>query len=106
MKPRDWFLVGVKLFGVWLLISCVDELRYVAEIYIGTFSPSRTPVASYWIHAGLNLLVGLYLLNGAPLLTTWAFGRSVTEPACDKCGYSLQGNVSGVCPECGAQISK
>lgn len=25
-------------------------------------------------------------------------------PRCQKCGYNLTGNVSGVCPECGTKI--
>src|SRR5690242_19934313 len=102
MKPRDWFVVGVKLFGIWLLINCIEDMRYVVEIYAGFFNPPRTPLASYWIHGAADLVVGLYLLSGAPLLTTWAYGKALEPPACDKCGYNLQGNVSGVCPECGA----
>lgn len=26
-------------------------------------------------------------------------------PACKECGYNLRGNVSGVCPECGASVN-
>lgn len=26
------------------------------------------------------------------------------EGRCAKCGYDLRGNVSGVCPECGAPV--
>jgi hypothetical protein len=35
----------------------------------------------------------------------WWRGRRIwPEGSCDKCGYSLTGNVSGVCPECGTAI--
>jgi hypothetical protein len=30
--------------------------------------------------------------------------RAILGTHCRKCGYSLQGNVSGVCPECGWPI--
>ena len=28
------------------------------------------------------------------------------QPACNSCGYSLTGNTSGTCPECGSPIPK
>ena len=105
MKRRDWFVVGVKLFGVWLLYNCLEQIRVISEIYLGAFTPTRTPIALYWIYCGWYLLLGLYCLNGAPLLAMWAYGKPVEPHACGKCGYSLQGNVSGVCPECGAKIT-
>ena len=30
----------------------------------------------------------------------------VFPPVCEKCGYSLIGNESGVCPECGTKVTK
>ena len=30
-------------------------------------------------------------------------GARLDGGACDRCGYDLTGNVSGVCPECGEQ---
>jgi len=56
-----------------------------------------------------------FVLAGTVLL--WAFGPGIVllymrdryraarvlEP-CAKCGYSLRGNESGVCPECGAKV--
>jgi len=56
-----------------------------------------------------------FVLAGTVLL--WAFGPGIAllymrdryrvarvlEP-CAKCGYSLRGNESGVCPECGAKV--
>jgi len=35
----------------------------------------------------------------------WRLDRRRTPPGhCQKCGYNLTGNVSGVCPECGTEI--
>jgi rubrerythrin len=30
--------------------------------------------------------------------------RAIPDGLCRQCGYSLAGNVSGVCPECGTPI--
>jgi hypothetical protein len=40
--------------------------------------------------------------------TGWALKRSfrVSGGSCDKCGYSLTGNTSGICPECGTPVPK
>ena len=35
------------------------------------------------------------------IITVWYWGE---QEACPHCSYSLKGNTSGVCPECGASI--
>ncbi len=55
----------------------------------------------------------------AGIVLLWAFGPGVVLlflreryrcerlfPSCVKCGYSLRGNLSGVCPECGTPIDE
>jgi hypothetical protein len=41
------------------------------------------------------------------VLTSWRFWRSLKPPAghCQSCGYNLQANTSGTCPECGTPLS-
>ena len=36
----------------------------------------------------------------------WRDRRRVSPDHCQKCGYDLTGNVSGVCPECGSTIKR
>jgi hypothetical protein len=79
MQPRDWFGVGVRLFGVWLLLSCVDELRTVSEILLHWFNPLHTPISSYLLHAVVDAAIGIYLLTGARFLMVCAFPRRDTE---------------------------
>jgi hypothetical protein len=38
------------------------------------------------------------------LLGRWSSSRRIPPGHCQKCGYNLTGNVSGVCPECGERI--
>jgi hypothetical protein len=99
MRPKDWFGVGVRLLGVWELLECLDEIRMAAEAHLGLL-PLRTPLATYFVHGAADLVVGIYLLMGAPLLLSFAFSRH-NEALCGNCGYDLTGNVSGKCPECG-----
>ena len=72
------------------------------DVYLGGLS------ILHWINDGLMaiffLLVGLEikreLLDGE--LATWP--RRLTD--CTACGYSLIGNTSGKCPECGMQTAQ
>ena len=36
----------------------------------------------------------------------WRDHRLIPPGHCQKCGYSLTGNLSGVCPECGVEIDR
>src|SRR5206468_2345189 len=43
-------------------------------------------------------------------LPLWIIARvsyraATTEPQCARCSYSLVGNVSGICPECGTTLT-
>ena len=42
-------------------------------------------------------------LLGTPAYRRWSRRRA---GGCAECGYSLTGNVSGVCPECGTEVKK
>lgn len=46
------------------------------------------------------------LLIGMPILAVWARGCRPPPGECADCGYSLTGNSSGRCPECGTQVQK
>lgn len=55
-----------------------------------------------WIELPLWLV-----LSASVLATTWLWRPSRSrKKGCVECGYSLTGNVSGVCPECGTAIEK
>lgn len=42
------------------------------------------------------------LIAGCPIvLLLWYTRKRIPPGHCQKCGYNLTGNVSGVCPECG-----
>jgi len=69
------------------------------------------------VRSGLLKALGWSPTSGclASLIGAWvcgivAAGRAASGnpypgyPACQKCGYNLTGNVSGVCPECGQLI--
>ncbi|MBN1512037.1 MAG: hypothetical protein JXB13_08480 [Phycisphaerae bacterium] len=44
------------------------------------------------------------LVFAIPTAILWYLDRRPPKGHCQKCGYNLTGNVSGVCPECGHSI--
>ena len=62
-------------------------------------------VVNVVIFTGAGTLIGpiiYYLFRPKNL----PFGDARFSPRCANCGYSLIGNVSGLCPECGTKIEK
>jgi predicted RNA-binding Zn-ribbon protein involved in translation (DUF1610 family) len=54
----------------------------------------------------MPLWIGLLLVAPPTVYLWWiAYRRRVPASHCQHCGYSLTGNTSGVCPECGTVIS-
>jgi hypothetical protein len=106
MNERDWFFVGVRLFGVWVLLDAVTEARYLIEIAFSLAQPVRTPVGVYVLHLAIDLLVGFYLLAGAPGIGRFVFSSRHDGVSCSSCGYNLTGNTGGRCPECGSPVPK
>ena len=45
------------------------------------------------------------LLVGIPTAIAWRRDRRPPPGHCQICGYDLTGNVSGICPECGAKAN-
>lgn len=57
---------------------------------------------------GMNVRVPLFLLFLVIAMSTsglWYFDHCAQRGHCRKCDYDLTGNMSGICPECGAPIS-
>jgi hypothetical protein len=66
-----------------------------------TTTTAATSVQTLLLLGALAMLaVGLVLLK-----IGWLPRRRGSEPHCRRCGYDVTGNVSGRCPECGAELA-
>ena len=66
--------------------------------------PAHNATSSGWTAYSLPLWIPL-LLIAFPTAIIWWRDRRIPPGHCQHCGYSLTGNTSGVCPECGTAIS-
>ena len=57
---------------------------------------TKTLVVPLWIPLLLTVL--------ATAVFSWWYRRLIPAGHCQRCGYDLTGNISGVCPECGKRI--
>lgn len=117
------FIVGAVIpLSLWCLWSLGVQHRSIAFIGNLVGLPGAIVVGAICAlltgdpRAIIDLPGILIVLNamfygsiGGCIVFLWRQPESASlekTPICAKCAYSLIGNVSGVCPECGAPIDK
>jgi hypothetical protein len=81
MMPRDWFSVGIRLYGVWLMIRVLEYALSFAYVQMGGNPADRFDSDAYTTAQAPFYLcymfgygaVGAYLLLGADHLTRISF---------------------------------
>jgi hypothetical protein len=83
MPARDWFALGVRLLGLWVLYRAVDDLLHLGSATLGINPESVTKqwdsahtaiMYEVWFAAGF-LALALYLLLGAEHFTRWVYSE-------------------------------
>ncbi len=109
-----WCWLWVSIPGRGFIAVHAGEVEVTGTANVG-------PVVGYLRHReGLLLAVGgmnfltprsfhlpliyPFAAVGIPTLLVWRFWPKPIKPGRCPCGYDLRGNVSGVCPECGAEV--
>lgn len=84
----DWLALTLGLPGFLIGGVLLPSFRIIADHFV-----------VWWVlNAGFFALVVIVL----DALWRRRLLRRSNGPKCDHCGYDLTGNVTGVCPECGA----
>lgn len=73
MEAEDWFAIALRVVGVVTLVSGLGLLLDSLLFKLGYFSyPDSSP--AYYLIAGMaQIVIGIYLARGAPLLAEFAF---------------------------------
>jgi hypothetical protein len=99
--------VGVIVHGliVACLSLCVLSLggRIIAPELHDSYPPPSAELETRRVLLGAAIVASALVIGLLAVLRRLKSGEQVNHPLCRKCGYSLTGNVSGVCPECGAE---
>jgi hypothetical protein len=71
MCGREWFIVGARLFGLWVLYNGVSHASVLVEHMMGIEQPDRGTYApgTYLLHASWHLVfAGILLLKTRSLV--------------------------------------
>lgn len=96
------FLKWVGLVVCVLLLSIWLAGVIVVNVYPPLMGTSQPPGFVWIDRLDLSFLFPLVMV-AIPIAFLWHRDRRPPKGHCQKCGYNLTGNVSGVCPECGEQ---
>lgn len=112
IRLRDSVMRQLPVVVPWMIASVAKGLARV--------NPSAMPIAILAGAAALvsTLILAIQLAHGprrgdarARTCVIWAHRidwllRATSGLHCARCGYNLQGNVSGICPECGTAVER
>lgn len=104
-----WILLGPSLgFGVGLsvVLTLVDT---PLETFFARWSRAAGITAAETLVRGLLAgVAAIPLILGATVAQSWFIRRrllGLIPHLCNPCGYDLTSNTSGICPECGREVS-
>lgn len=95
---REWASLSIG-------IACGSQL--VGALVLGFGMTWVDPRSAPFDHAVAGMLIGGIIGILLAEVARYRTPHNKAEmgcPICPQCGYSLRGNVSGVCPECGTPV--
>jgi hypothetical protein len=63
MRPKDWFTVGLRLLGVWMLLESLGEMVSGLELQFRLIEQLRSSPLAYFFHAAIDVFAAVALLR-------------------------------------------
>lgn len=80
MNPRDYFTLGLRLFGVWQLIDTVEFFFTTFTIVTDLYHPT-TASPGYWMLATfVHFFLAVWLLKFAPATARFFYPDRSPDP--------------------------
>jgi hypothetical protein len=79
MPLRNWFGVGVRLIGLWEIVSGLDELVTFVNVVMRLYTPSLTSPNGFLTHAAAHLLIGFFLLFSAMSVVNAVYPEAIVR---------------------------
>ncbi|HWL93928.1 MAG TPA: hypothetical protein VNT79_10370 [Phycisphaerae bacterium] len=113
-KRPTWKRAAISIPILIVSLICTPFLMYwIAETFFPSTDLENVIRRQFALSEGVTLSAALAIWLGlsyciariAFALTRWSQIRIFGDHRpCEKCGYDLMGNISGICPECGGSI--
>lgn len=89
-----WFRrAAIAVVASYLALTLID---FGLNFFLSFSHPATMSFRIAWRLAELATPLAIF-----GLLSRWYAPVRIPPGHCQKCGYNLTGNISGVCPECG-----
>ena len=95
MKPRELFSVAVRVIGLLIAANGLSHIIDSGLGILGYFTTQRTAYSFYFIIGVTQLVVGLYLLRGAPFLERFAYPKRADPTSVSVSEQSEEGSDDG-----------
>ncbi|MBX6315953.1 MAG: hypothetical protein IRY99_24020 [Isosphaeraceae bacterium] len=77
MIPRDWFVLGIRLFGIWLITCSASYLMTFCDFRFGLVAVRElVNPHGYLLYATSDLILALIFLRGAQRIAAWCDGEA------------------------------
>ena len=96
MKARDYFGLGVRLFGVWLICRAVQYIASFTDMKLYPASDRiRDGAAAHLIYAAVDFALAAFFLLGTRVVVAWSYGEDGEKIAREAAG-GTGGSPTGV----------
>jgi hypothetical protein len=89
MRPRDWFLVGIRLLGAWVFYRGVNEFTNFLSVVLDVVpqnyldrdfgGSSWRATKNYLLYAAAYIAIALFFVFGGEGITKWVFDEYPRE---------------------------
>jgi hypothetical protein len=74
MTCKDLFALGVRLFGVWLIVRVLTNLESFVDLKLYPSSEkARDSATAYLIYATLDLALAVFFLLWTKVIVAWSY---------------------------------
>ncbi len=102
----DYAVAYAREQELWLVGYSSFKAGYAKEVPIVSLQ-TRVPCKSCWVSFPVWVLLVISVYPGISFIRGFLRRRlRKTGGRCVVCGYTLAGNMSGICPECGTPITR
>ena len=70
---RELFTVALRILGAYHLFEALHEAGTLVNILTAHYRPQTSSAGSWALYTVIDILIGIYLLRGAPGLVNYAY---------------------------------